>query len=169
MIQSFDTQLQVVLRALREVVAPALSGGAKHVVEQLHLSMATLEFMRGRMPHARRFSRQELQAYIALAEEVMRIVAPEQAASREQMASIVASAKSALDRPECENEDYQAVTRQLRERIAAATTAAVATPYESALEALIVRSSQDMLQQDRLWCVPFGFELKPEELPPPKW
>jgi hypothetical protein len=169
MIQSFDTQLQVVLRALREVVAPALTGSAKHVVEQLHLSLATLEFMRSRMPHARRFCRQELQSYIALAAEVMGVVAPEQATSREQMASIVAAGKLALDRPDCENDEYQAVTRQLRERIAAATTAAVGTPYESALEALILRSSQDMLQQDRLWCAPFGFELKPEELPPAKW
>ncbi len=48
--QAFDTQLQVVQRALGEVVLPALGGASGHVIEQLHLSMAALSFMQQRLP-----------------------------------------------------------------------------------------------------------------------
>ena len=52
MIQTFDTQLEVSLRAMRDVVAPALNDAESHVLEQFGLVLATLEFMRHRLPYA---------------------------------------------------------------------------------------------------------------------
>ena len=49
MIHSFDSQLQVALRALEEVVAPSLAGAEKHVVEQLMLAIVTIGFVKTRL------------------------------------------------------------------------------------------------------------------------
>ena len=70
MIQDFDSQLQVSLRALQEVVAPALAGAEKHVVEQLALATLTLGFVKQRLPEARRFYRWELRAHLDLARKL---------------------------------------------------------------------------------------------------
>jgi hypothetical protein len=68
--QSFETLLQVVQRALGEVVLPAVSGADKHVVEQLHLSMAALGLMQARLASARAFSRREVDDYIDIARAI---------------------------------------------------------------------------------------------------
>jgi len=50
--QSFETQVRIAIRALSDVIAPALAGADKHVVEQLQLTIATLGFVADRIPEA---------------------------------------------------------------------------------------------------------------------
>ena len=164
MMQSFNTQLQVSLRALREVVAPALQNGEKHVVEQLHLALATLEFTKQRLPYARRYHRLELKNYLGFASEVRGIIS-DQLKLCEQLAAAEGTGKAELLRPEAEVEDYVLVTRQLRELIAAAIPLSIDKPYERELDLLVIRRQEQFLLQQRTWCTPFGFELKPDELP----
>ncbi len=165
MMQSFDTQLQVSLRALREVVAPALQNSEKHVVEQLHLAIATLDFAKQRLPHARRYHRLELENYIGFAAEVRTIVGADQPALRDQLATAENTGKADLLRPEAEVEDYVIITRLLRELIASAVPAAADKPHERALDLLIIQRQKKFLLQQRAWCVPLGFDPKPEDLP----
>jgi len=164
MMQSFNTQLQVSLRALREVVAPALQNGEKHVVEQLHLALATLEFTKQRLPYARRYHRLELKNYLGFAAKVRGVI-NDQLKLCEQLAAAEGAGKGELLNPEAELEDYVLVTRQLRELIAATIPLSINKPYENELDMLVVRSQQQFLLQQRAWCTPFGFELKPDELP----
>jgi hypothetical protein len=161
--QSFAVQLQVVQRALGEVVLPALAGAEKHVIEQLQLSMAAIGFMQARLPEARKYFRAELRAYIDMADAVQQLV------TSQDLARLAASGRAALDRPEAEEEDYQAVTRGLREAIASLATTSNGAPHEAALDALILEKSEPILMQGRLWCLPLGFELKPEDLPNAAW
>ena len=100
MIQSFDVQLQVALRALGEVVAPALQGAEKHVAEQLHLAMATLSFIRTRLPEARRYYRMELLFYMELATAAAELAQPCLPAESEDLVQIVSSGEAMLDDPE---------------------------------------------------------------------
>jgi hypothetical protein len=165
MIQSFNTQLQVAIRALREVVAPALNPSEKQSIEQLHLSLATLEFMRTRLPYARRYYRMELENHLDLASKVAMIISTSLAEKNQQLELTIRLGKTELDRPEAENEDYLIVARQIREMLSAIIAAATDQPFAQQLNALIVRSSQQLLLQERVWCLPFGFELRPEELP----
>ena len=165
MIQSFNNQLQVSIRALREVVAPALNASEKQAVEQLHLSLATLEFMRTRLPYARRYYRLELETYLDLAQQVADIVANELPVQKTQLESSIALGKKELDRPTAENEDYLIVARQIRETISATIAEANEKPFAQRLNALIIKTSEQQLVQERVWCLPFGFELRPEDLP----
>jgi hypothetical protein len=161
--QSFAIQLQVVQRALGDVVMPALAGAEKHVIEQLQLSMAAIGFMQSRLKDARRFFRAELLAYLDMAEAVL------QHADSAALGSSVAAGRAVLDLPEADDSKIQAATIALREEISSLVASAAAAPYEAALDALILEKSEAILMQGRLWCLPLGFELKPEDLPQPGW
>lgn len=164
MIQDFDSQLQVSLRALEEVVAPALAGAEKHVVEQFMLSIATIRFVKTRMSEARRFYRMELRSCIGLARVAARI-----AGEDALIADAVQAGEAALTDPEADIADFESASRRLRDRLTALSHAAVGSPHQAALEATILEKCGALLDQHRQWCTPFGFELQPENLPHPAW
>jgi hypothetical protein len=161
---SFETHLQVVQRALGEVVLPALSGAPGHVIEQLHLSMAAVAFLQQRLPHARRYYRATLTAYCDFAEAAAGLVK-----GSETLAAQVAEGRALLQSPSAEDSDYQRITRALRADIAALVEGSAGTAHEAALDALVLERSEAILLQDRVWCLPLGFELRPEDLPAGEW
>lgn len=161
MILDFDTQLQVSLRALQDVVAPALAGAEKHAVEQLMLAILTIGFVATRLPEARRFYRMELRNWIALARDV--------AGSDHDLSSRVADAEAVLDNPEKDLADFERASRELRDAVTAASSAAAGSEEGRRIERAILERDAEMLAQSRQWCLPFGFELQPELLPKPAW
>lgn len=169
MMHSLDRQLQVVLRALSDTVAPALAQTDKHVVEQLHLSIATLGFVQQRLPDARRFARYELSEYLEMATaaaDLARTAAPQAAEDAREAA---ARGRDTLDRPDADTDAIEADTRTCREAIAALTDAVRGTDAHAAVGRLVMERSGPIIDQSRLWCTPFGFELKPQDLPAPAW
>lgn len=164
MILDFDTQLQVSLRALQDVVAPALAGAEKHAVEQLMLAVLTIGFVKTRLPEARRFYRLELRNWIGLARDVAAIAVAENG-----LAARVEAAEAILNDPEKDLADFESASRQLRDAVTKASSDAVGTPHAERLDAAILDRHSEMLAQSRQWCLPFGFELQPELLPKPAW
>lgn len=165
--QSFDTQLQVVLRALGETVLPALGGAEKHVVEQLQLSMVALDCIRQRLPHAGRFYRGELAAYVAQADAVAALIdAP---SDIDQLRAHADAGRAALQNPAADWADYVDATRTLRETIADVAERSAGSSFEATLDKLVLATASDLHLQSRVWCQPFGFELRPEDLPAPTW
>lgn len=156
MIQDFDSQLQVSLRALQEVVAPALASAEKHVVEQLALATLTIGFVKQRLPEARRYYRWELGAYLDLA----RKLGPSAA-----LDAFIADGTTELARAEADIVDFETVTRRGRDAIATFVDAD-ASP---AVVQQVLEASKAIVDQQRLWCTPFGFELRPEDLPAAAW
>ena len=169
MIQSLDKQLQVVIRALGDVVAPALEGGEKHVLEQLHVSVATLAFVLKRLPEARRYYRHELSSYLTLADALLTAAPAELAGSKAELERGWADGRAALDRPEGAIADVALAPRRLREALTRLADEAQATPARASVEAIILEQSAPIIDQARQWCTPFGFELKPQDMPQPAW
>lgn len=167
--QVFETQLQVVQRALGDVIAPALAHAESHVIEQLNLSMAVLAFMQQRLPHARRYYRGTVSSYIAMAEAIIRLLTNYEKANSGDLDTLVVRGRALLDCPESDVGDYRQFTGELRIVIAAVATAAQDLAHESTLDALILDYSGPILLQDRIWCIPLGFELRPQDLPEPDW
>lgn len=167
--QEFETQLQVVQRALGEVVLPALDSAGSHVVEQLHLSIAALSFMQQRLPHARRYYRGTLQCYLDMAEAIGALLAGRAGPDGGGLDALVAEGRSLLESPYAEDADYRRSTGELRAKIAALVADAQGSAYEAALDALVMDHSGPILLQDRVWCGPLGFELRPDDLPAPDW
>ncbi len=164
MIRDFDSQLQVALRALEEVVAPALGSAEKHVVEQLMLAIATIGFVKTRLPEARRFYRMELRNCIDLAAEAVRI-----AGVADALADPIAAGNRALADPEADIAEFEAASRNLRDAVTALSHAAVGQPYQATLDAAILGMSGVLVAQNRVWGASFGFEIQPENLPKAAW
>lgn len=164
MIHHFDSQLQVALRALEEVVAPALGNAEKHVVEQLMLSILTIGFVKTRLPEARRYYRTELRSCIDLASDAARI-----AGGSEGLSKDIEAGEKALADPEADIAEFEVASRRLRDGVTALSSASVGQPYQRSLEVAILDKSAALLAQARQWCLPFGFELHPENLPKPAW
>jgi hypothetical protein len=164
MILSFDVQLQVALRALQDVVAPALADGEKHVIEQLHLAIVTIAFVKTRLPDARRFARMELGHFVQLAEDVASC-----AGGDADISALVAQARDALSDPIADNAAFEALTSRLREAITALGSRCPHAATRDAIDRVVLNGSAALLGQYRQWTVPFGIELKPEELPAPAW
>ncbi len=164
---TFETQLQVVQRALGEVVLPALSGAPGHVIEQLHLSMAALGFLQQRMPHVRRYYRGVLTAYCDFAEAAAALVPG--GAGAAALTAEAAAGRTLLLSPEADEAAYQQASAALRAGIAALVEASAGTAHEAALDALVLDRSAAIVLQDRVWCLPLGFELRPQDLPAGDW
>lgn len=159
MVPDIDLQLQTVIRALSEVVAPAVSPQNQPAIEQLHLSIATLKLLKERVPleHAR--ARVELTQAIALAE------AMQAADGTRAMDAAVADSRQALADP-------AAGATQLDERrraLLALAEAAVAAAEPAARDKIaraVVAASRAQLDLARAWCLPAGFETSPGSIPP---
>ena len=169
MIQSFETQLQVSLRALGEIVAPALAGADKHVIEQLHLVMAALGFMQARLSSEVGFQRAELEAYLALAEEVAANFKKHRGSACVTLIEAVSAGRAALASATSEADDYQHSTRRLRELVTALITDSSSEAEAADLQAMVLARSGAMIGDARLWCLPLGFELDPAALPRREW
>lgn len=164
MIYNFDAQLQGALRALEEVVAPALAGGEKHVVEQLAVAIATIGFVKTRMPEARRYYRSDLRGWIAFAQEAADI-----AGAFEPLDSARMDAESLLEDPEADLPAFEAASRRLADAATALSHLSVGQPFEPRLDAVIFSRAEARIGQYRQWCSLFGFEIQPEKLPEPAW
>ena len=169
MIQSFETQLRVSLRALGEIVAPALAGADKHVIEQLHLVMAALGFMQARLSSEVGFQRAELEAYLALAEEVAANFKKHRGSACVTLIEAVSAGRAALASATSEADDYQHSTRRLRELVTALITDLSSEAEAADLQAMVLARSGAMIGDARLWCLPLGFELDPAALPRREW
>lgn len=165
MIQSFDTQLQVSLRALRDTIGPAVANSESHVVEQLNLAIATLEFTRQRLPFGRRYHRLELNQLLGMTGVIRRLIGQDQPTLKQAIAGKEAVAEKLLADPEAEIEDYIQIGRDLRERIKQAIAQSEGKTYEAALDTLVVEQQQALLTMQRVWCAPLGLDSAVSTMP----
>lgn len=161
---SLDVQLQVALRALNDVVAPALGEAEKHVVEQVHLAIATISFVKLRLPDARRFARMELADYLRLAEGVAAL-----AGSGDTLSGMIAQGTALLDSATADTADIEAATRTLRSGVTLLASDCANAALRREIDRLVLDRSGALLAQNRQWASPYGFEIKPEDLPAPAW
>ena len=92
MVPDPDLQLQVVIKALSETIAPAVRSDEKVAQEQLHLSIATLGILRQQLPMTRRYLRRLADDAIALADRLA-VQIPE------RWAAVTAGASMVVARP----------------------------------------------------------------------
>lgn len=159
-----DAQLQVSLRALEDVVLPALAGAEKHVIEQLHLAIMTIGFVKSRLRDARGYARMELAAYADLADRSAVCVG-----SAPELAEAAAEGRAALGSAEADTAAIVAATRRLRDEVTALGSRCDDAATRARLDRLVLETSRQLIGQARLWASPFGFELKPDDLPQPAW
>jgi hypothetical protein len=157
MVPDIDLQLRVVIKALRDVVLPAVDSGNRLALEQLHLSIATLGMVEARLPLAGSRLRAELANAIALAE----------AADAAALAAPLSAAKAVLEDPRADGRDLEIHKARL---LTAVSTLVDGAPGDGAradsLARAVVAASKPQFDLIRAWCLPAGFEPDPNEVPP---
>ena len=150
-----DNALGAAIKALEEVVAPAVDPADPLAAEQLVLVIDSLRFLRERLDHLHDRARFDLRHHLRLAHAIA-----EDAALDE-----IAAASAVLANPE-------ARTPELRE-VAAALAAALRNTVRDAgedtrrrIERAIVAGSRERIQADRAWHLPQGFDPEPGAVPP---
>lgn len=164
MVPNLDLQLQVAIKALTDVVSPAVSPSNKMATEQLGLTIATLQMVRDRLPISRRFARRSLEDALVLAEAVL--ATDDGIGGDRALASLVADVRVALEDPTCETDELEHLLAGINAGTCAVIAAAQDTPASRKIEIAVLNLSAGRIERGRSWCLPAGFEPNPEQIPP---
>ena len=166
MVPDFDLQLQAVLKALRDTVAPAVDPANKVAIEQLHLSMATIAMVRDRLPQARRFARRQLEDGLELARAVAAAAGRDPMIDRGPLDTALARASAQLNDAAADTQGFEAANAALTVATVAVINAAQNGTAIAAIDAAVLRYSAPAIERARAWCLSAGFEPDPTAIRP---
>ena len=149
MIPSVDDRLASIVRALTDVVLPALPPEAGLAQEQVQLSIGHLQILRSQLDDLPGFEADELADAIALGNQLVGMTdAP-------ALAAAVGEAAHAQG---------PAAIRSSRVAIHAAIDAITPTAaHHPAMVEAIMKAEKARVVKDRAWFAPFGFDIAPPE------
>jgi hypothetical protein len=168
MIDHMDDGLGAAIKALDEVVGPAIDTSNPLAVEQLRLVSRFLGFVRSRGPLNHERLHHELRHYIALATQLAGMApANLEVPAQEILEQAVKTASPLASDPRATSAQLQRSIDSLSSavstlvRLVATAPAAVRDPVERT----VVRASQSLLNTQRAWFLPMGFEPDPGRVP----
>lgn len=162
-----ENAFHAAIKALNEVVAPAVDRSNPLAVEQLRLVTSFLEFHVRSVPQSRRLQWLELHHQVQMVRKVADLLAVEQPDAAAVLRAAADEGARALDRAGAPAAQWQ----DAASRVAAATSAALGglsgagSTLARHVERLVVEESRHMLDLKRTWFKPYGFEARPERLP----
>ncbi|MFW2830315.1 hypothetical protein [Sphingomonas sp. ID0503] len=154
MIPDLDLQLQVVLKALRDTVMPAIEPAQRMAVEQLGLSIATLAMVRARLPYAAAREWQDLSDAVALAKAV----------ASDRLARSITHGEALLAKVCPEPRALTAARQAILTEVSAEVNDAQGDRAE-ALMRIVIEKSKPSTDLARAWSKVAGFEPDPAEVP----
>ena len=163
-----EVQLTTMIKAMREVIIPALDANNQLAMEQARLVEGMLDLMARQLPLQYQFDRDELRRLIDTAADLA-------ALSNEDATGLAMARQSAAATYEQSKVDPAALylaVRNMREAICAvidhvngdATITDAAILAET--DAIILKMSREQLLRDRALLVSQNWELRPADLPP---
>jgi hypothetical protein len=162
-------RLKSLLRAMDDVVLPALPKDAQLAVEQAHLVRMHLNMMLAQADHAYRLQLAELAHFTALLRdlEACGLAAELEAAASAQVVEILARAApiAALEVPD--SESLARLTREVREAADSLVQSVVATdsPLRKRASHIVLDYAARQITRERVAAKAAGFELDPGSLP----
>jgi hypothetical protein len=156
--------LRATIRSLTEVVGPSVDPNNLLAKEQLTLAVQALTFLEKRLPYLHRRDRFELGAYIATAADCLEGADALDADLVRALRTHTDYARGLHERIDASTETVLAATDVLASDLATLVRAlpAVDRPARSRLEAAIIRGAKDVLDLNRAWFLPTGFDRDPE-------
>ena len=163
-----DNALIAAIKALDEVVAPAIDTSNPLALEQLKLVSRLLGFLRQRLPYQSQRDRFELHHYLALARALSPLVVDASLVSQAQRLN------QSIDDAATAIEGGDVSTAQVRDAIDHLTTAISvlvrsvggADPaLRDRIERKVVSASASLFDVQRAWYLPMGFEPDPQRVP----
>jgi hypothetical protein len=156
-----DNGLRAVIKALNDVIMPAIDAQNALAIEQARLVTKYLEFVRSRLPFYHERASFELSHYLGLATRLTRfssVLPPEIALA---LGSSVERGQSISQTPSVSMEEIGAASAALSASISAAVRSAASRSedHHREIETIVLAASREYLDAQRAWYIPMGFEL----------
>lgn len=168
MIDHTDDGLRAAIRALDEVVAPAIDGSNPLAVEQVRLVSRFLGFLRSRIPYEHARAHHEVRHYLALARELVEL-APIDAPvnSRNLLTAAIEISTPLVGDPLSSARQLQDAAKSLSAALSTLIRDVADSPatVRDPVERTVVRASASLLDAQRAWFLPMGFEPDAERVP----
>lgn len=163
-------QIPTLIKALTDVVLPAVDPDNRLAQEQAQLIIGSLRLLAQRMPLQYRYDRFELQSFVRLADDLSAKAGstPELASALEAMRATAERGRNLLARAGAEPEQIEAANLALRESIGAFSQASSTLPDQDcrrAIESDVMAHAKDMLLRERAWLAMQGWEGADSGLP----
>jgi len=165
-----ENGLRAAVKALTDIIGPALPADDPLAREQLRLVVDYLEFTRARLDRLYDRDRFELEHHARMARKLSALLEPAAPASarvRAALAGAIASGDAALQRSGTGTSALKEAGAALAEAVRELVREAAA--YDSGLrrriEAAVVAASAERITFDRAWYLPLGFDPAPLEVP----
>lgn len=167
-----DLQIKSVLKAMNDVVLPAVDPNNKLAQEQVRLCMGLLGLMARQLPLQFRFDCDELARLAAFGAELQRIAGSGGAQTRQALAALeqaTAQAGVLLERARVAPAEIEQAVRSLRQSsgtlISSVFRDGDATAQDRVQKATLAMSKEQLLRE-RAWVITQGWEPDPEAVPP---
>ena len=165
-----EIQIQAMIKAMVDVVLPAVDPEQKMAQEQARLVIGTLGLIASRLPVAYRFDRDQLDRYVSLSRE---LVALDQAEGGGQtvskLESLAERGADVLQRARAEPAELESTVFDLRAEVSSLLQSLhkSSSPEKwNKVNRLILDASRMEIDRERALVVAMGFEPKPGSIPP---
>lgn len=163
-------QIQTVIKAMADVVLPAVDPHNKLAQEQARLVIGMLSLLAERLPLLYRYECDELSRFLVLAETLREAANEVRGASQalRDLTAVVEVGSSVLTRARAEPRELEAANFELREKIGALVTAVYADPDCAQCKTIgtaVTAHAKDQLLRERAWLAIQGWEGDGSALP----
>lgn len=158
-----DTGLKAVIKALKDVVAPALDPADPLAQEQLRLAIDYIGFVRARIDYLHGRERFDLQHYIGVARAMQAAGVGGDRAEGAYLAGALAPAEALAGSPSALTHQIRDAAMELGHAVAGVIQAAGEYPPAVAAEIrrIVLDATAPKLEYERIWYAPIGFEAEP--------
>lgn len=166
-----DVQIQAMMKAMTDVILPAVDPHNQMAQEQSQLLLGMLAVMAQRMPYQFDFDCDELNRLVAFADSLaaQAAVSPAARDAVTRLTSEAMAGRDVLDRARARPAEVVDAVRRLRASACAVVDAVYGDDTAAASRDAVARTVMDMSREqtlrDRVWALPQGFEPDPSALP----
>ncbi len=163
-------QIQTSIKAMMDVVLPAVDPNNKLAQEQARLVIGMLNIVLQRLPLTYRYDRDELARFLALS-ETLQEQARDLPGAKEALHALVGcteAGEDVLDRARAEPSELESANFDLREKIGALITAIYVGSDTAKLKHIsktVTAHTREQLLRERSWLIGQGWEADPKSIP----
>ncbi len=165
-----EIQIKSVLKAMTDVVMPALDPANQLAQEQVRLCMGLLDLLSRQLPLQFRFDCDELARLRSMGEQLLPLADPQavDAPTLQTLAAAIRVSGDVLSRAKADPAEVVDSVRALRAVTGAVVQKACAGGLRSdtqRIERIVLDTSREQLLRDRTWLLAQGWESDPKAFP----
>jgi hypothetical protein len=163
-----EVGVHAAIRALSDVVAPAVDPQSAQAGDQLRLAIDYLGFLVQRLDHLHARNRWELRHHLRMATALQPIVHPRGAKETAELTASAAHADHLLSAGSASTEALRAATARLAAAVSdlVGESADFDAATRSQVEQRVLRASQERIAFERAWYLPLGLDPDSHETRP---